>query len=564
MALPKYQRLGVQVAQVPQVTTAGYQEMARSGQVSAEAMNRITNFALRQMETYAQIEGAEYGALNAPTQQQIDDAIASGADLADLVPGNKWSVFGRAAQQQGLGSISTAMELQARKQIVDLQAAFESNQIGLAEMETGLSALVSSQTDIMRRIDPVTATKFSASLGVTANSAYLAAAKQQAINDRADLEIQFRQGIDSLMRNAETIVAAGPSMSPDGTIVTIDQKLNTIRDQIASAAMELNDPVFYQTKMKEFDAAMEAAKVGVIMNEAMFNPEQALRVMRGKAQFADPQTQATFNELDAKGRRTLYDAIMTEASQKLSLEAALDAKNQRYRTERSNELQGQIAHAELMGDTITRDALMDALRVTDGSAYASKVKAIQTVGSKVDRPDTVQMLEAMSLNGTLTFEAVDSAFASGNIKQSTYSTFMADLEQQRNTAKSTALTWLKNARGFPAPTLINHTMTQKAAYKEVAEISNELTEALQRDPALDPMQFVQDRVRILEQSGSDAASVQKRQAAEQRLDEFNAIKPGITPSEVIELMEDPSFNYNDKRRQQTIEMMQILMQLGGQ
>ena len=44
----------------------------------------MSNFFMRQAEGMAKIEGAEYGAENAPTKQQIEDAKSTGVELERL------------------------------------------------------------------------------------------------------------------------------------------------------------------------------------------------------------------------------------------------------------------------------------------------------------------------------------------------------------------------------------------------------------------------------------------------------------------------------------------------
>jgi len=279
MVMPRYQRAGVRMSGAPQITTVALQESARTSQTLAQSLDRLASFAFSQAEMEAQVKGAEYGALNAPSQQQIEDAIAAGQDVTQIVPGDTSTVFGRAARATALDGLLTDFEISARQEIVSLQTAFENKEIDLDTMQSNLATLVQEQSDIVRRISPEAATKLSASLGVVSNSAYLAAAKDAAKEARIDQEIRYRAGVDLYIRNAEAIVRAGPTISEDGTEITIDQKINTLREQIATAAQEIDDVEFYEAKIGELNEAVAQAKIGVVMDEALVNPEFAVKVI---------------------------------------------------------------------------------------------------------------------------------------------------------------------------------------------------------------------------------------------------------------------------------------------
>ena len=88
---------------MPNVDFAAEKEIARGYQQISNKLDQMSNFFMRQAEGMAKIEGAEYGAENAPTKQQIEDAKATGVELE--LPGDKFSVYGRAAQNAALSCI---------------------------------------------------------------------------------------------------------------------------------------------------------------------------------------------------------------------------------------------------------------------------------------------------------------------------------------------------------------------------------------------------------------------------------------------------------------------------
>ena len=69
---------------MPNVDFAAEKEIARGyNQISAK-LDQMSSFFMKQAEGQAKIEGAEYGAENAPTPQQIEDAFDFKSDINTL------------------------------------------------------------------------------------------------------------------------------------------------------------------------------------------------------------------------------------------------------------------------------------------------------------------------------------------------------------------------------------------------------------------------------------------------------------------------------------------------
>lgn len=565
--MPRYERAGIQVSSMPSVTTIGMQEAARTSQTLAQAMDRMANFAFKQAATQAEIEGREYGAINAPTQQQLEDAIAAGGDVQKLVPGDDSTIFGRAAKGSALDSISVAMELDARKTIADIQAKYEAGTITFDELETELTSIVQSHTSTLKAISPLAAQKFSASVGVISNSAYLSAAKDEAANNRKDLEIQVRADMDQLTRNVELIVKGGPTVGADGNIVTVDQKMQLLRDSLAAAAQELNDPELYQTKSKELEAAYSAAKVGVVMTEAIDNPEKALRIVRGQGQFDSAEANYALSIMTDAERRELRKQINEQISGFYSRDSQRDSYDERQRSKKSKEIQAEFTSLVLNGDREGARDLLDGLREVDEDAYAAKLQVLETEPG-FDDAASITSLRRLSLQNKLTEADIDAVYNSGKMTMGTYKEFMLDLENQRNQKYNAALTWLKADRGLPERTLVNFSKVQRAADREVADIKKELIAAMADDPSIDPLKFVQERVAELVRTQGDAADRAKRERAESILQELQAVT-GNTEMDVdgaIEYLRDPGRQWykNPNKANEALQLLPLLNQLEAQ
>jgi len=142
MAMPRYRRQGVRIAQMPQITTAASQEAARTSETLSKNMDRVSTFAFNRAEQVAKVEGERYGALNAPSMKQLQDAAASGKDVEELVPGDTSTVFGSAARSSALEAMTLRFESKAREEITALESQFANEEIDLDTFGSRLTSLV--------------------------------------------------------------------------------------------------------------------------------------------------------------------------------------------------------------------------------------------------------------------------------------------------------------------------------------------------------------------------------------------------------------------------------------
>lgn len=569
MVMPVYQKAGIQSASIPQMTTVGIQEAGRTSQVLSQQLDRLSNFAFRQAEVEAKVTGREYGALNAPSAQQLKDAIARGEDPAKQVPGDKTTVFGQTAREAALSSLTTSMEIEARKSVTDIQTAYEKGEITLDDMGTRLQLLASSQSEILRSIDPLAAQQFSASIGLSSNSAYLSAAKQEAVAAKKDLEISYRAGVDNVIRSAETIVRAGPQVNEETKeVVTVDQMIEASRDKILEYAMQIDDPSFAKQAIADLDKAVSDAKIGVVMDEAMLKPGVALNILKGGTEkFEDKEVQATFDILTNQERRTLFGELNAALSNKFSLESQAESAKEKKRTKESNELQASFTVAFLNGEREEMESILLELKEKDPTAWASKSEVAATTAG-IDKPQVVRNLEVLSLRNQLTQGDVDSAFNDGDLSIASYKTFMSDIKAQENQGYTKAITFLKGARGLPDQPLFNAAGVNRIAQQEVAKIQNELIIAMDANPGIDALQFVRDAIKDLEGSGDDLANDSLRRSAEQLGDELRTISSlqNLSAQELLDaITNNPGLYPNEARRKQAIDkLLPLLIRIEAQ
>ena len=237
----------------------------------------------------AKIEGAEYGALNAPTEQQLLDASESNTEL-DFV-GNKDSVFGRYARTATLEATSDRLTLMAKQSISSIILKGKMNGTDPSEVAKELDSVTSGLSDVLDNESPVTAKKFKATLGIYSNSEYKTYASKYITDKQAELKTTWTQNFDSTVNvNLPKLIEAGittkiPTDIKDGKtvsvykqVVTTKEVLQTIKDKLLSTRPVGTTAPEILARSKQFDdQVLQSAKD--IVNEAVFKNEDPYKML---------------------------------------------------------------------------------------------------------------------------------------------------------------------------------------------------------------------------------------------------------------------------------------------
>lgn len=562
MVMPLYQKAGVQLASIPQMTTVGIQESARTAQALSSALDRLSSFAFKQAEVQAQVKGKEYGAINAPTKEQLEEAKKSGEDISTVLPGDETTVFGRAARATAIDSLSIDMEMSARKEIATLQAQFEAGTIGLDDMQSGLESLSTTHQEILNKVSPLAAQKFAASIGVISNSAYLAAAKDMATRNRKDEQIEARDYVDTAIRGVENIVKAGSTEDPETKeMLTIDEKIDIERLKIKILAQRIDDPDFYNTKIKELDQAVSNAKINVVMSQAMESPSKGLLAIRGRAKFEDKEIQDVFNSMTIEEKNQAYTKMQAALSQENSLALQAEAADEKRKAKASASKESELLAAISSNNIDDQDRILEELKKIDNAKYNSYFKAINIDGG-YDDVDTVALLEYQVIQGKLTREAVNDARADRKISSSTYVSLLGKIANRDDETYSEAMRLVKGDLGLPDKPFANADIIDRGAQQKVAQIERELILARKVDPSLDAVAFVLPRIQRVKDEQADAKARNKARSAlsqaKRRFDRDGS--RGLTARALLEAARNASYP-TEGAKQAAIEGLELYIRL---
>ena len=239
----------------------------------------------------AKIEGAEYGALNAPTEQQLLDASESNTEL-DFV-GNNDSVFGRYARTATLEATSDRLTLMAKQSMSSIILKGKMNGTDPSEVAKELDSVTSGLSDVLDNESPVTAKKFKATMGIYANAEYKTYASKYITDKQAEFKTTWTLNFDSTVNvNLPKLIEAGittkipTDIKQDGKtvykneqVVTTKEVLQKIKDKLFSTRPVGTTSAEILARSKQFDdQVLQSAKD--IVNEAVFKNEDPYKMLK--------------------------------------------------------------------------------------------------------------------------------------------------------------------------------------------------------------------------------------------------------------------------------------------
>lgn len=309
---------------IPDVEFAAEKQAARNYSKISSDLDRMSQFFMSQAGEMAKIEGAEYGAANAPTEQQIKDAYKEGEPL-DLV-GDSYSVYGRSARNAALNAATDEIEFLAKKKMMEYLVSAEKQDLPyetvIDELETisaGFSATLDAES-------PGNAKKLRAALGIYGYTKGQSYASDQLgrirIQKQAAFAASFQlslEGIRDVIANstskevqlteAEAAQAGKSSITYSAGKVadsTLDYQLN----EILRKAVGLNySKTQIEALVKDWNNEIKRASNALVVEEVLGHqsPKSFLTSLEGAAREFNTRGSSTKyrDQLPAKVRNAL-------------------------------------------------------------------------------------------------------------------------------------------------------------------------------------------------------------------------------------------------------------------
>ena len=484
----------VKATGVPSVSISGggqLQEVQAKGWSDLSTrMDQMSDWAFKIAGKQAEAKGLAYGAANAPTIEQIEQAKRVGKPIEIVGNPTSFSIYEQAAYAGSMAVIEDRYEIAGRRKLTEIMAdAAQDPGVDPNELLRRLDEAVGAYSENLNLISPTSAAKVESSLGVLANS-QVNAFSREYIRTQANLN------------KNEALINAGNLITDVGTIInghvapmegteTADLKSIVAAHWSRIHGPLLGNPAITAPQIEALRAAFdkEVARhmVGTVNNWALQenpgNPgtsvQEILKHARGEESTLPPHIREIYDSMIPADQQQVIEELAGFTKTLLANEKAIQDKEE-FDNQRIIEGTVQLFTLELMKEEPNRERIQEwigSVRLLD-RAKAEELEKIVEAGADrlVDNETVVLDLRRHSSFGTLTLKKI--ADNADQLTGSTIAEMFKLLDEQRDNLLTEAKVSIKEVtHGDLDPNAGNYT-----EMKQFADIEyNEIVAKLQDD-----------------------------------------------------------------------------------
>jgi hypothetical protein len=509
--LPRYQSLGVQVADLPRISTAPQQVAAQGFSSLAQNLDRMLSYAEDAATTEAKKAGAKYAVENPLTKSQIQEAIASPQQLK-VKGGGK--VFQQAYENTMASQLSSDLLLDADVELKDIENRFQMGQLSKDKAQQRLNDLLDGQSALMVGVSPEFSVKHRAALAATASTSYkkildIEFKTYQGI-EKSKLEVSIQQ-LPSVIE--DIIKYQSNSIDPEtGKTVDVNQLINAKVGQFADSIKKLNgDNTFFVKALEIANIAKINAVVSYMTDKTVTkSPGQALEMISsGKVgNLSSIYAGLNSNDKDKIETEVLKKFGNVERARQID-EARVAKGNENYAiTQRDLFYRGEIDENTL----ISRLKSVNQLK-------PEELKTIRMEGRPASQ-EVFGRLEGLAVKGIISETDLDGKAQAGEISWKQRND-LARLVRDKNSPMGKARQFVDSSLGVPDPLTPGFRNERRRAAEVKAALQLEEEEALQEGKPFNPVKRAQELVKSRQQEDDVKMDQQMRQDLERLLKEEN-------------------------------------------
>jgi len=406
--LPRYQAMGVQVADLPKISTAPQQVAAQGFANLSQNLDRMLSYAEDAATTEAKRAGAKYAIDNPLTDEQIKTAIAKPESLRVKGAGN---VFNEAYA----ASISSDLLLRADVEVDKIEKDYVSGMLTRDKVQQKLVDLLDGQSAMMVALSPEYSVKHRASLSALARTSLSKITDIEISGMVAAKKVEYQRGLSVLGKQIEDAISVeinsiDPSTGkPIDINALIESKLGKFEESVKflKGSTEVSDKA---------RAIAESAKANALVNFATSAEFGATRLEKlNKIQAGDyGKMSPIWNSMSLDQKKMVQKSLQEQF------------------TFQKNARDNFLAEEQFSADEILRQMYLSSnpnkyfkqlsdLAVNPSTLATARnyIDSFNTQGAKVDDLYTVADLQRRISAGNATVEEVIAAKKSGKLKNDT-------------------------------------------------------------------------------------------------------------------------------------------------
>ena len=454
-----------QVTRIPRVDFTAQRVQAQGLSQLASSLDRLSSFFVNQAADKARIEGAEYGAENAPTPQQINEAYASGEELE--LPGDDTTIYGRSVRKAALAIADDEITALASNRMSTLAQVFDTGlndqsmsdqqradlaaSVGVTDFSPesfadALDTINAGYAAVLDENAPGVARKFRAQAAITANSKFNKYLEAYVAKNNERLEVGFLQAHETIF----SVEAISDSLKGQNGLVQIEKlrqgqtnksvsflegsEIKTFQDNMdatqKTAAMQvLTDATFAQKDPVKIISNVQNNRVGGDTPIGVRNSVQLLKSMG-----------MSNTEIAQELRRMQTEMVNFEENEQANVNAKAEAA--------LPQLVADVRRAMATGTGF--DAAIKALRKNDPDKASEMETQFAEAGNRRTVSDPDARSHLIRLGADLSFGDVEEAAAAGKLSLKDQEKFFDDANKFENEEFAETASYMRGLFELPA------------------------------------------------------------------------------------------------------------------
>ena len=420
-----------QITRIPRVDFTDQRVQAQGLSQLSSSLQRMSSFFLQQSADRARIEGAEYGAANAPTPQQINEAYESGQELE--LPGDKSTVYGRSVRKAALEIADDEITALASNRMSNIAEAFDialndetmtderlaklavDNDVTDFSPESFVLALDTINAGYAAVLDenaPGVARKFRAQAAITANSKFNTYLEAYVKKNNERLEAEFFQA----QKNVFSVTVVSDFLKGEQGLLRLEE----LRKERTKKSVSFLTGSEFKTFQDNMDATQKTAAMQVLADGTFTqtNPVKIISAVQSNKIASEKIPIAVKNSVRLLKSMGMSNTEIAQELRKMQTEMVNFEENEQNAVNAKAEaalpqLVADVRRAMTEGDDDAFQTAIGALNKNNPDKASEMEKEFAEAGNQrtVSDPKVVNELTRMGFR--LSFGDVDKAIADG-------------------------------------------------------------------------------------------------------------------------------------------------------
>jgi len=483
----------------------GTRQSVRTMNVLASNLDKMSNYFFKKAEAIAEIEGAEFGAKNPITEEELKNQSLTDDEIQTRL-GDTTTVFGRASRKASLAVLETELELSAKRLFSEEITKAITDEKDADDLAEGLDAITLQYSKLANDVSPILGQRLTASLNTTASSKFHEYSVKQANESIKKIKAIQLAKINLKLDELPTVLNKMISEAKDEkeVLAILDTKnkqslVNLEKFNFINAlAPYAKNVTTYNTNLKKFDDQVAKVKSNYILSQASIKGQEvklARAVRNNNMQNVDYRIKAIVSSMTVEEKLELNKNLINQIDQRMQIDDKEDKIITKENEGKISDLENKILQnlGEKNRDLESARNNLTILKTLDRDKHDALFKNLVKVEDE-DDPEVKASLLDLADRGVITIEAI--RLASDKLTGATIDKLRDQYIKNQNNDLKLAKSYLTSKlneefEGFNPAVLDNMQKKNKflkpmAQYKQISFVlENELDKAIAEKKEID-------------------------------------------------------------------------------